>query len=152
MIEHVWSVFCSRVLIDKDANNVSLVDVIEQFTLTVPPPIADKPLVVPNDSELVSLWSRAADDRPCAGTCRVVWKTAAQEEKELISTGVDLTINRRLRTRLKIRGLLVQKAGRYEFRVDLREEPDNTWKTVARIPVEVGIGIGADAEPKKSTG
>jgi len=37
MLEHIWSVLCSRSVIDSETNNVSIQDVIEQITINAEP-------------------------------------------------------------------------------------------------------------------
>jgi hypothetical protein len=59
MIHHVWTVFCSSSAIDRDTNQVSLFDLIEQVTVqAVEPRAAGERGVIPARFQVVTLWTR----------------------------------------------------------------------------------------------
>jgi hypothetical protein len=68
MIDHVWTVLCSRAVVDRDSNNASLENVIERVTIEGQPP-SDAALPLPLD--VMTLWTRTAPDQPCRGHMRL---------------------------------------------------------------------------------
>jgi hypothetical protein len=58
MIDHVWTILCSRAVIDRDTNNMSLLEVIEQLTLGDASPPVEGEGLAPIQLELVTLWTR----------------------------------------------------------------------------------------------
>ena len=53
MIHHVWTVLCSRALIDRDSNNISIHNVLEQLNIAAPP---QPDLALNIHFEILSLW------------------------------------------------------------------------------------------------
>ena len=87
MIDHVWSILCTKAVIDKDTNLLTLVDTIEEFTIeaagvlkTTPEgveviPSAEVPAeqlpTIPVTFEIVSLWVRRNPDEPERATAKI---------------------------------------------------------------------------------
>ncbi|MBU4016426.1 hypothetical protein KKF69_03010 [Patescibacteria group bacterium] len=55
-------------------------------------------------------------------------------------------IMRRMRTRIKVMGLVVNGSGDYVFRVSLKDEDHNNYKIVAEVPLEVHINKTIDKQ------
>ena len=59
----IWAVLCQSAVIDKDTNNVSLLNVIEEVKVPAKPPAeltaTDLNLISPATFELVTLWTRS---------------------------------------------------------------------------------------------
>ena len=71
MIDHVWTILCSRAVIDRDTNNMSLLEVIEQLTLGDASPPVEGEGLAPIQLELVTLWTRRRDDESESGRARI---------------------------------------------------------------------------------
>lgn len=140
MIEHVWSVLCTRSLIDRETNNISLIDVVEQMTINAPPPPEGAEGLAPLQFELVSLWSRRHDDKPVQGRARIRFFRPSGPVGAVTEISVDLMTFRRTRARSRISGLPIREAGRHSFEVDVWDEEHKEWRGVARIPIEVAFG------------
>jgi len=134
MIEHVWTVLCSRAVIDRDSNNVSLQNVIEQITITGEPR-SDAVIEIP--LEVVTLWVRANSDRPSRGRTRLTYLSPSGAVLGSSESQVDLSEYKRLRTRHSLRRLPVPEAGRYTFRVELQNEGESEWHQVAAVPLSI---------------
>lgn len=143
MIQHVWSVLCSKSSIDKETNNISLFEVIEQLQGEG---WMGEPVLVPYPLELVSLWARAEPNRPSRGEARVILHSPSGTTKISATQQVDLSEFRRLRHRIKIPGLRVNGPGFYTFLVEVRQEEQEHWEPVARIPLEIQIKMAAPPE------
>jgi hypothetical protein len=142
MIDHVWTVLCSRSVIDSERNNISLLDVIEQINVVGP---AASPGNVLLQSELVSLWARSEPKTPASGQGRA--RLVGPDGKQLTQTlfPIDLSAFERLRTRAAITVLPIYGSGRYWVVVDLRENGEEVWKEVAKVPVNVVYEVQASA-------
>jgi hypothetical protein len=95
--------------------------------------------MVPLGFELVSLWSRVELDKPTAGEARITVLTPVGKRSVPNVTAIDLREFRRLRSRSQIAGLPLDRPGLYWFVVELRQEEQNKWTEVAKIPLEISI-------------
>lgn len=134
MIQHVWSVLCTRSSIDSETNNISLLEVVEKLTLFG----GRNEGVVPIQVELVTLWSREnlADEE--SGEARMT--CLAPDGTHLVPPTpytVDLTQFGRTRHRNRINGIPVRGSGKYTFLTELRR--DDEWTAVSRVPLEIAI-------------
>jgi hypothetical protein len=136
MINHVWSVVCGRSSTDRETNNLSLFDVIEQLNVLGPLPDAGAGAAIPVPFELVSLWSRAqaAEGEESTGRAKLIAPSGA--EAFVQEFPINLTANQRMRTQLRSIGFPLLGVGRYTFTVEIRRA-DQVWETVARIPVQL---------------
>ena len=141
MITHVWSVLCSRSVIDTESNNITLVEILEQITLQgLPPTQGDREGVVPIHVELVTLWSRTRIDQPGQSRARTTFIRPSGPLTESVQEyPIDLREHRRLRQRTRLAGLTIREPGFHAFRVEYLDLARNEWSTVAEIPLEVAI-------------
>ncbi len=132
MIEHVWSVLCLRSVIDKESNNITLYEVVEQIRGGG----ALKDGVALIQLELVTLWSRSDSTQPTQGRARVqLIAPDGKEHPEVQVYNVDLTSSPRVRQRLRMGGIPIRGTGNYIYQVEV--EKDSDWDVVARIPLDV---------------
>ena len=133
MIAHVWSVLCARSIVDRDSNNISLLDVIEQLNLA----IVELPAIIPAQFELVTLWTRADNDMPAIGRGRVRYLCPTNELLAQIEHAIDHSDYRRTRQRSGLVGLPISGFGRHSLHVELQVAEDGEWTEVANLPLEV---------------
>jgi hypothetical protein len=134
MIEHVWSVLCTRASIDKETNNISLFDVIEQIAIV---DWTGQPGTAAAEFELVSLWTRDELNRPERAEARVsVRNPSGRRSVEQIQE-IDLRQFRRLRARSAFKGLPIEGPGLYIFIVEMRVPGQEQWIPVAKVPLDV---------------
>jgi hypothetical protein len=136
MIEHVWSILCSASIIDSNSNNVSLINVVEQLTLS---PDASFPLEIMIGLEIVTLWILSDPDQPAKGKSRLVFVNPSGEESELGQAEIDLTSFIRFRQTARIQGLPLKEPGRHIFRVEYANDADGDTQVVANIPLDIFI-------------
>ena len=134
MIKHVWSVLCSKAILDKESNNFSLINVLEQINLRKEIKL---PAVVPIEFHLVTLWMRESVDKPAKGQARVILKTPSNETLEALTYEIDLESSERHRANLTMHGLPISEVGYYYFQVKFRPEGSARWKTAAQLPLKV---------------
>ncbi|MGB8983458.1 MAG: hypothetical protein WCC12_16420 [Anaerolineales bacterium] len=133
MIEHIWSVICSRSVIDAETNNVSIQDVIEQINISAEP---KKDGLLPFPFELITLWGRKESDKPSKGIERITFVTPSGKSEVVSETEIDLSNAERHRHRVKFPGLPVSEAGKYYFKVELKNG-NHEWQQVSAIPLKV---------------
>lgn len=140
MIDHVWTVLCSRSVTDKDTNNINLLEVIEQVTIIGTPPPEGQEGIVPIPLEVVTLWTRTRDDQSARGRARIKFvRPSGVLDRATNEIDVDLTTHKRTRNSMKISGLPISEQGRHGFTVELWKDETQTWAEVASIPLEVGF-------------
>jgi hypothetical protein len=145
MIDHVWTVVCSHSVTDRDTNNVSIFNVIEQISIIGEP----KPQgVAPVRFEIVTLWARSDDDKPARGRSRITFMSPSQKKSMLgEERDVDLSKYERLRARRFVQGLPVKEPGRHVIRVELQNEGENRWHKVASVPLKIRF-VSPEAKPE----
>jgi len=135
-MEHVWTVFCRRTIIDSETGQIGIIDCIDDLSIA---PRAGQKKAFTMDCVVATLWARSDVTKPERGRFRVRLLTPSG-----ISLGeqqiypLDLEQNRWLRTRMALPGLPIDGAGRYVFVTELEEE-DGGWRSVARTPYELEI-------------
>jgi len=144
MFDHVWTVLCSRAVVDRETNNVSLQNVVEEITVRGGAP--KRGTSVPVHVELMTLWSRTGM-MPAMGKARVTLLSPSQEELLTFEGEVDLTKVERARTRLVYQSLPVHETGRHVFCVEAREDDEGEWRQVAIVPLRV-VFVGAEGQEK----
>lgn len=136
MIKHLWSIACSRTSVDKESNNISLFEVLEQFTLSGGPiQQQGKKGVVPILFEIVSLWTKDHENEAVKGRGRTVLVAPSGAETPMLEFDIDLSRHQRLRTINRITGLPIGEGGRHDFRIDL--QVNDQWVEQGRVPLQI---------------
>ena len=144
MIDHVWTVVCSHAIIDRDSNNVSLLDVIEQLNIGEEPHPEG---CIALSFDIVTLWARADPDVPARGHGRVTFLSPSGTVNDgPFEFVVDVFEHSRNRTRGRFQLLHISESGRYTFRVELRGEDETEWCQVAAIPIEINFPSSDETE------
>lgn len=146
MIDHIWTVVCSRVVVDRESNNVSIQNVLEQLNIMGEP----KPDgMLPINVEIVSLWVRSDLDVPGRGRSRLTFLFPSGKRIEVSGElNVNLSESRRGRTIMKLQGFPIRESGQHALCVEFQNEGEAEWHQVAAIPVEV---IFEPPEPEQVT-
>jgi len=137
MINHIWSVLCLHSIINESTRNVSLIEAIEQITITEPSLPKGEEGRLPISFDLVSLWSRESNSQASRGLIRLSFLSPDNVEIKSFDYHVDLSKNLRMHTTTRIYGLSFRGPGIYHFRVQLREENETEWRDVASIPLQI---------------
>ena len=135
MIEHRWSIACHHAVVDRYTNNVSLLHLIEQITMTGRP---EPDGLIPITFDIMTLWERGELDEPETRMSRIVVLNPDGCECELAERSINLTEHQRLRARLTVTGVPFQGFGRYCFRTDIKD--GETWLDVGRVCIDVAQG------------
>ena len=148
-MDHAWTVLCLRSIVDRETNQITLVDALENFELRGSAEEEMRAMAYSNlndlaiqiETQLASLWFRtnpvvpeknayrvtllAPDGKPCPAISR-------------ISHTVNLTETTKLRTFLKLTGLPFRGPGRYTFQIEVNTAIGQ-WNEVARVPYELSV-------------
>jgi hypothetical protein len=136
MIQHVWSVLCSRSSTDRETNNLSLFEIIEQLNVLGPLPDLGAKVAIPVQLEIVSLWSRSQSGEAEESRGRLTLLSPSGLEAFTREFVVNLVEHDRMRTQLRLMGLPLFGTGRYTFTVEI-QRANEQWEVVARIPLQL---------------
>ena len=156
MAEHIWSVLCYKAVVDRDTNQVSLLDVIEDATIAIPsPPKGVDLFAMPFPICVASTWMRSNLSKPETFSVRVV--VVPPQGSEIPSSAVlvadDLETKMRLRTFMKVRAIPLRGGGIYRFAVEQRVRDEDPWRREASIPLRLQITEAAgpiQLQPKRT--
>jgi hypothetical protein len=141
MARLVWTVLCGRATIDSQTNNLSLIDVIEEFTVQVDPsvklPFAN-PVLVPISLVLVSMFERSNPAQGEKILCRAIFVRPTGAQYPATNFDVDMSQHARARFLLNINGIPVVEPGMHYFEVEMEVTPSQFHKT-AKLPVEIKL-------------
>jgi len=146
MIKHIWTVICKRSLLDEDLKTISLIDVLEEMSASMPPRSEVKQIkgkkwgLAPFEFEVVSLWIRKEKDKSTLGLSRICVHDPSGIITESREVDVDLRKYTRMRTRQRFTGIpLTDKSGLYWFHVELKQEGSKEWVEVDKIPLDISV-------------
>ena len=142
MIALVWSVLCSRPIVDGETNNISLIDVVEEAHIQT----AGLPGALPIQLTLVSLWAREHPDQPERARGFIQFCDPAGAVQGDISSEIDLTAHTRFRQIVRFVGLPISTVGVHWFNVfvEIEQAGAVTRNQVARIPLDVILHEAAE--------
>src|SRR4030042_331045 len=140
MIDHIWTVVCSKSIIDHQSNNITLFNVLEQISVTLPVEKGkEKHILIPLSFEVVSFWTRKEEHKADRGTARLSFITPSGNVSSTYEYEIDLSEYIRTRMIVGTAGLEFQESGIHYFHVELQCDGDDKWQSVARIPLQILI-------------
>jgi hypothetical protein len=140
MIEHAWSLICTKCVTDPDSKNVTLVEVVEQLNGA---PGTVFPVMAPFQTDFVSTWYRSDPTQGARATGRITVHNPDGTDREATQFAIDLTAFYRAHVVIRSAGIGLMATGVYFFVVDFRLDGQQAWQTVARIPFTVALVEGA---------
>lgn len=152
----VWAILCKDTIVNRDTNNMTLVEVIEELNVVASPPQEpsgpELGFSTVLDLHLVSLWVRTAPSVPEKGQARFKAVTPSGREVASAEAEVDLTEGPRLRAD----GHLLESPfpfsddGIYLFKIEARTA-ESDWEEVYELPLWVQIQGDNSSEPPESS-
>jgi len=149
----IWAVLCQTSVIDKETNNLSLFNVIEEITIPAEPPtgpVEGQPVLqgIAAVVDIVTLWARSNPDVPERGYGRLQFSSPSDQgvmiPRVLGEYEVDLSRYLRLRHRTRMAGFPITGQGMYRFVIDSKSE-DGDWETMFEVPLRVATQLNATA-------
>lgn len=138
MAKHIWSVLCRKVIIDKNDNSLSLIEVVEGVEVVSLP--ASSVQASQMFMDLVTYWRRSYPSKVEHATARLVIKDPGGKAVGLPHE-IPIALEEAPRIRCLLRfqgGVPYTKNGVYEYMVQLKYG-GSKWGTVAQIPLEITI-------------
>jgi len=141
---HEWSLICQRSLVDRESNLLSIIDAIEQVTITVPGPVgesSDEPRIS-MPIHVVSRFRKLTDTGKELGL-EVLYEVRNPAGK-MVGDAVPVSIVmkngiRNYRTRVTLGRVPMNSSGLYMVHVKAREVGEVAYKRVGSAPLEVVI-------------
>lgn len=137
MARHLYSIVCRKVIVDKESNAISTIEIAETFEIGGIP--NDQAVGVPLSLEMVSFWERSDRGTPETGRTRL---SLAFPDGSSVAGGeseIDLVPSYRARTIVRMSGIPVKGSGVHHFGVELQDRETGRWTEVTRFPVEIVI-------------
>src|SRR5579863_6818782 len=117
MVEHAWSLICTKCITDPESKNITLVEVVEQINGM---PGTAFPVVAPFQTDFVSTWYRSDPNRGARATGRIVLHNPDGSMHEATQFAIDLTAFYRAHVIVRSAGVGLVGTGVYYFVVDFR--------------------------------
>jgi hypothetical protein len=137
-MKNIWSILCSRSLIDQRTNGLSLIDCVDELTVTFSK-LEEMSAVnknIPVILEVVSLWHDEAKESERILTYIIeITDPQGQKVGEFKNEAKFVVGSTRLRAITGINGLRLTSEGKYFFRVLLQEGEE--LKLISEIPIDV---------------
>jgi len=138
MIEHGWTIFCERTIVDRETNLVSLLNILDQLRMEGPPLPKGENAVLPVNFEIVTLWQRQDKAKPERGVMKM---SVHDSDGKLVGKphelDLDLSGNPRFRTTVKVNGLACTGPGDYQVRIEFREDGVADWRLATTAILQI---------------
>lgn len=156
-IEHIWSVVCQMSLTDKDTNNISMINVVENLNVSIRTneQIEKKKEEVgwyatPINVHVVNRFRKKADElEDMSFNFQML---VADPQGIYIGNPAEGTLAfpkdlRSMRTSVKLNGFPVTKSGTYHVVTKIKDVGENEYEEVGRVPIDVNLTVG-DGQPQ----
>lgn len=140
----IWALLCETAIVDRDTNNISLVNIVDEMTVPAPPPQGLLGPVIERievlDLRLAILWARSISDVPESGEGRIT--VVAPDDSISVSPEVEVDLSQSQRMRAV--GHLLEspfpswQEGQYLFKIESRTE-DLDWQEMFELPLWVKV-------------
>jgi len=138
-MKNLWSILCSKSVVDSSSNQLSLFDCIDEITINFSnAEDIKKPMKnIPINFEIVSLWldENIFQVRKFDYAIDII-DPEGKMLKEITKEAVIEKNKKRLRTIMRISGMAVTTEGIYIFKIKYKEAK-NDFITVSEIPVDI---------------
>lgn len=147
-MKHIWSILCEKSVVDSQRNTISLIDVLEQVNLNMPPEgisgVGEKGVNVLMPFELVSFWVKDEGNEAKDEEALITIEIYDPNSKRLNSVEQTIKIPaeyQRIRSRSHFNGLSVFESGVYQIRVKIRGGQESKPRTVAELPLDIRFSL-----------
>ncbi len=126
---------CRKIIVDKNSNNISIIDVLEQINISGPLP--EKEGMLPISFHIVSLWARSDYNMPIQGLGRIEFLDPAKKPIQEFTFDVDLSEKARMRTLGELNGFPFRGKGLHWIKVESRINEKDEWEENAWLSVDI---------------
>lgn len=135
--KHRWSILCQSSNIDRESNNLSIFNILEELRVT-PPSQDAKQIVVRMPVQLITLWEK----QTAKGTATSNVAIELVDPKGNILPTVSYVLatpQKRLRFVVNMDGIKVTESGEYMFKIRIRNDEKDIFEEVGEVPLQVAI-------------
>jgi hypothetical protein len=122
-MKHDWTLLCSNCIINSTTNNISLIEIWEEFTIQGD---INNGTILPIALSIVSSWDRDNYQTPDRGVARVSFVTPDGTRLLQQVLNIDITEKKRMRTQVQMGGFMFSGFGMYQAIVE-KQTPDGSW-------------------------
>ena len=144
-IRHEWSIMCTGISVDKETNNLTLFNIIEQIQLPKQNLLqsgegAQKKSTIPLAFYLISMWRRSEINTPLKGAVEIQLTDPQGKTTQTGSYKIEFagTIER-LRSWIQWVGLDVDRSGLYALKVFFKEDGKNQPEPMGETYLSIEI-------------
>lgn len=133
MIKHLWSVLCTKSIIDSETSNISIIEIIEELTVEN----FTKPGLIQIDYEIVTCWFRENARKKEEIEYKINLVTPSGKDKGgpevkcVFEPGIQ-----RNRSRVILKSFPLEELGLYKFQI-LEKKSGGKFSEVTFIPITV---------------
>lgn len=143
-MKHIWSILCQNSIIDSETNTISLYNSLEEIKINIDKSKmpADEQIKLPIEYDVVSFWIDEDDDINKERKFYTEVELLDPNKKIISSTSTEYIMKKgikRVRGRIKNKGLKITIEGRYWFKVKMKEKKSDKFKEVAEVPLDIII-------------
>lgn len=141
-MKHIWTVVCQNSQIDRDTNNLSITNVLEQLVISVNSANTKTNIQIniPLVYEVVSFWVKEEGEKIVKADVIVEIVDPRGAVLKSFKQPIEMLENiKRFRTRFQIQGIGLTITGNYKFIIKVKESKDKEFKIVSEVPLEVHI-------------
>ena len=139
----IWALLCETTIVNRDNNNISLINVVDEITIPASPPQgpsgSDPELIKLLALNMVVLWVRSNLSTPESGEARI--KVVAPDDIEILSAEmkVDLTESQRVRAVGQMtENFPFTQEGQYLFKIAAKTTGLD-WQELFELPLWVNV-------------
>lgn len=139
-MRHIWSVLCSKSVVDKKSNNISLFEVLEEIHITTNQPDfggETEVVVALMPAHWVSLWSRSNPGVPEKAIIKDTIKLPSGKILGEHESEINLLNNRRIRITRSVPVPPAKEEGLYIFETRVRDKDNKRWTKVSEVTLEL---------------
>ncbi len=141
MIKNIWSILCKQSIIDRETNNLSILDILEEIKVNINPEkslkIKDIDIPININYEFISLWKRDTSSSVEKFTLQL---SIHDPQKKVIKTFNQEVIFQQgitnHRSIFRISGFLATTSGEYLFKIKVLENQKENYQ---EIPLKIDI-------------
>ena len=137
-MRHIWSVLCSKSVVDKKSNNISLFDIMEEIHFSSEKPAVEGGVIVeagPVPAHWVSLFGRSNIEKPEKVAIKDTIITPSGKIIGEYESEVDLSANKRRRIIRTVPVPPSMEEGLFIFETKMKEK--ESWKRISEITLEL---------------
>jgi len=139
-MKHLWSILCSKSIIDANTNSISIMDCLEELRINVPEDKKNDKLLLPIEYEIVSFWLNENNNKDNNFFLKIdLYDPNEKKLGEFVNLFTFPKDKKRLRTRIITKGLPFTKEGIYTFVVMLKEKRNKPYTEIISLPLDVYI-------------